>query len=200
MAKFLRRFWRYINSWIEVLNSEGYDGKDDPTPLLKVVYRTAKRITDEFETRRFHFNTSVASLMEMLNSLERMEVRPSKEDMLKVLEIAVKLIAPFGPHIAEELWERLGKKPSVFRSGWVKVKEEYLKEDSFTLVVQVDGKVRARLDMPVSMSEEEIKRMALEHPNVNKWLEGKPVQVFYVPGKIVNIVTKRKDKKKAKKG
>ncbi len=191
VSKFLRRFWRYVNRWIENLSDSSYRGEDDPTPILKAVYKTAKKITSEFETRRFHFNTCIAALMELLNELESYKLRPPKDKLQEIVEAMIKMIAPFGPHIAEELWHRLGHETSVFRSGWINIKEEYLKEETFTLVLQVNGKVRSRIEVPTNITEDEAKRLALEDERLKQWLEGKEiVKIIYVPRKLVNVVVK----------
>ncbi len=188
--KFLRRFWRYVNTWLEEIK-KGYDGSGNPEKLLKMVHKTAKKITDEFETKRFHFNTSIAALMELLNYLEdeTNKIQPPREVLKEILEMIVKLIAPFAPHLAEELWYRLGNQPSIFKSGWVKIDENYLKEETFTLVVQVNGKVRDKIQAPTGLSKEEAQKLATSSDKVKKYIEGKEIKrVIYVPNKLINIV------------
>jgi len=100
------------------------------------------------------------------------------------------LLAPIAPHITEELWEKLGNPYSIHMQSWPKWDEELAKEEIITLVVQVDGKVRDRFQVPADITEEEAREMALNSPKVRRHLEGKEVkQVVFIPGKLVNIVT-----------
>jgi leucyl-tRNA synthetase len=115
--------------------------------------------------------------------------RPNSPALLYAVRMLPVLIAPFAPHIAEELWERLGNRRSVHLESYLEPDEDALAVDEITLVVQVNGKVRARILVPASIAQEQALALALEEPNVRAHVEGKPVRKqIYVPGKLVNIV------------
>jgi leucyl-tRNA synthetase len=138
------------------------------------------------QIQALEYNTAIAFLMEYINAVSRQEVihRSTMEDF-------VRLVAPFGPFLAEELWEMLGKKGSVFDSGWPVWDESKITADTFPLVAQVNGKVRATMDAPVGVSDADAVGLALANENVRRFIEGKEiVKKIYVPGKLVNIVVK----------
>ena len=106
-----------------------------------------------------------------------------------ILNELVVCLSPFAPHIAEELWHVLGNENSVCNAEWAELNEEYLKEDSFSYAISFNGKARYAIDFAADASKEEIERVVLEHPNSQRWMEGKtPKKVIVVPNKIVNIV------------
>ncbi len=151
--------------------------------LDTLYYQTVKKITDGIPG--LQFNTCVSSLMILTNAYQEAQGIP-KAHLLGFLQ----LIAPFAPHLTEEIWrERLGKKKSIHVSGWPEIDETKLQASTFELVVQINGKVRDRLTVDAAISEEEAKRLALASSAVQKWLEGKePSRVVYVKGRLVSIV------------
>ncbi len=192
--RFLNRVWRLVTTDENELAAA--DGDFDPGVLSgadKVLYRklnqTIKKVTEDIEGLRF--NTAIAALMEMLNALYdfRKSAGPNAVYQHAVLSY-LQLLAPFAPHIAEELWSRFDE-ASVFDAPWPAYDENALVADVITLVVQVNGKVRARLQAPASIGKEEALRLAKEQENVQKHLQGKRLlKEIYVPGKLVNLVVK----------
>ena len=130
------------------------------------------------------FNTAIAQMMIYVNE-------NFKEELLyrKVFEPFVLLLAPYAPHLAEEIWERLGREPSVSRQEWPEWIEEYTLEDEVTVVVQINGKVRSKIELPAGTEKGEMERKALEIDRIRELLDGKTVRkVITVPDKLVNIV------------
>src|SRR3989344_3195122 len=127
------------------------------------------------------FNTAISALMIFLNENETM----SKE----VYETFLKLLSPFAPHIAEELWASLGHKDTITLSQWPKWDESQIKNEEVKIVIQVNGKVRALITMPHNTTEADVKTLALKHPSILKYTLGKtPKKTIYVPGRLINIV------------
>ncbi len=157
--------------------------------LRRWTHRTIKRVTEDLEN--FEFNTVIAALMEFTNALQKAKETPvygtdAWEEAIRTLLL---LLAPCCPHIAEELWVRTGRPYSVHLQSWPQYDPALLVEEVVTLVVQVNGKVRARLEVPADISEEAARAAALSHPNVQRYVEGKEIrQVVYVPGRLLNIV------------
>ncbi|MBP3357255.1 MAG: leucine--tRNA ligase [Rikenellaceae bacterium] len=175
--KFLRRFWSLFTD--RDGNLALSDEKATPAEL-KTLHKTLKKVQEDIEN--FSFNTSVSAFMICLNELGRCNKR-------EVLEPLVVLIAPFAPHIAEELWELLGHTASVCDAEFPRYNPEYLVENSFEYPVSVNGKLRFKKELPLGISREEIEAAVLSDPNAQKYTEGKaPRKVIVVPGKIINIV------------
>ena len=185
---------RWINRvWAVALPSKTDDGRrmtDESAirELRRATHQAIKRVTDDFES--FEFNTIVSSLMEMTNALYRhratTEGMPAWDEAVTTL---LKLMAPVTPHIAEELWARRGLPYSIHQQSWPEYDPAAAAEEMITLVVQVNGKVRDRVQVPVGVTEAQAKAAALASEGAKKHLEGKPPrQVVYVPGRLVNIV------------
>jgi leucyl-tRNA synthetase len=156
--------------------------------LLRAVHLAAKSAIDETLSRRFHYNTTIAKLDELVNLMTASSVMPSPALLYAVRTLPI-VIAPFAPHIAEELWERLGHATSVHLEPYVMVDEHVLAIDEITLVVQVNGKVRARIAAPAGVSEEAAVDLALSDANVRAHLDGKEIRKrVYVPDKLLNLV------------
>lgn len=177
--KFLRRLWRLFHDGNnEVCISNEPATKDE----LKVIHKTIKKITDDIE--KFSFNTGVSAFMICVNELT--DLKCSKREVLEPLTI---LIAPYAPHIAEELWRVLGQKQSVCDAQWPEFKEEYLVESSFTCPISFNGKTRFTLDIPLNISKDEVEKMVMSNEQTTRYLNGKlPKKIIVVPNKIVNIV------------
>ena len=159
---------------------------DDSKPTadnLKSIHKLIKKVTGDIET--FSFNTSVSAFMICVNELAAQKCR-SREVLGQLLLV----LAPFAPHVADELWHNaLGNEGSIFNSSWPEFNEEYLKENSVTMAVSFNGKPRFNITAAVDATADELQAMALADPAAAKWLEGKTVRkVIVVPGKIVNIV------------
>ncbi len=183
-ARWLRR------SWTTILEpAEG--GADAATlkALRRRTHQTLRKVTYDFE--QFEFNTIISALMEMMNDMLRFKTQGAygTDDWNEAVRIYVQMLAPIAPHMSEELWMLLGNSYSIHTSVWPSVDEDAAREDEITLVLQVNSRVRDRLVVPVDISEEDAKKMAMESPAVLKYLEGRAArQVIYVKGKLVNVV------------
>ena len=196
--RFLGRVWRWYREALPGMSPA--DSPLDPAGLSAAdrelhaaVHRAAHRVGEDIG--RFHLNTCVSALMEAMNAAYAWSALPAAERPQAAAvsrhfaERFAQLLAPMAPHMAEELWRRLGHRGSVFLSGWPQADPRALAREVFELVVQVNGKVRARVEAATSASEAEVRELALGHPQVQPWVKGKAVRkVVYVKGKLVSIV------------
>jgi leucyl-tRNA synthetase len=139
----------------------------------------------------FSFNTAVAAVMELRNAIlaAQKDVDVSHKAWTEAIESLLLLLAPITPHLAEELWERRGKDSSIHLEPWPKWDAEMVKEESITLVVQINGKVRDRIEVPAGMDDDSLKSTALSSTKIQGWLEGKsPKKIILVRGRLVSIV------------
>jgi leucyl-tRNA synthetase len=188
--KFLGRIYRFATRNVERAGERGGATADADKRVLRKLHKTIRKITEDFETR-WHFNTSIAALMELLNELTAVEAQLSGAVLADVLERLALLLGPFAPYLAQELWEELGKTEPVFRQAWPAYDPELAKEDEAQIVVQVNGKLRAHLLAPFGTPDETLRARALEEPKVQPFVNGKQVvKVIVVPDKLVNIVVK----------
>ncbi len=190
--RFLNRLWRAVMEIIE--RSDGGDVafdemNDEERELHRAVHRTIKRVGDDIEDN-FHFNTAIAAMMELLNTMgDAMsdDVRPAV--LSEAASSLIVLLSPFSPHICEELWRHLGHSDSVLKESWPEYDPEAVVSPENVIIVQVNGKVRSKFTAPVDTPEERLRELALEDPRVKKYTEGKTVRnVVVVPGRLVNIV------------
>ena len=175
--KFLRKFWRlfYDREGVFALNEEKASAAE-----LKTLHKTIKKIREDIEN--FSFNTSISAFMICLNELGACHKR-------EVLEPLTILIAPFAPHIAEELWEAMGHAESIFDAAYPEWDEKYLVESEFEYPVMVNGKLRFKQTYALDKKPQEIQSDIVNTEGAQKWLEGKaPKKIIVVPGKIINIV------------
>jgi leucyl-tRNA synthetase len=180
ISRFLRRLWRVVNEVIE----QAPPGEAGTTDLARAAHRTIARVTDDIE-RRFQFNTPIAAVMELVNELSRAQQDPAARF---AAETAVTLIQPYAPHIAEELWERLGHE-RLWEQPWPQADETMLERETFELVIQVNGKVRDRVEVGTDEADEELVARAKASPKVQAFLDGKQIRKeIVVPGKLVNLV------------
>ena len=179
--RFLKRVWRYVLS-----NSTGEELADKTSEEMeKKLHYTIKVVEEKLE--KFQFNTLVSKLMEYVNYLYSTSDKPDR----KTIETLLIILSPMAPHIAEELWHRLGYDESIFKSTWPKYDENLAKIETVTIVVQVNGKVRDKFDTDVDISKEEMIKTAKELPGLTKYLEGKNIiKTIPVPGRLVNFVVK----------
>jgi leucyl-tRNA synthetase len=197
--RFLHRLWNLVNSLLPDLKGvSAYAGagaglSPDLQEFRHKVHRTIKKVTDDIEDS-FHFNTAIAAVMELVNAFylaaENLERDAAAREVFReAVEAILLLLNPMVPHIAEELWQALGHEKSLQLCGWPEAQAEALEECAFTLVVQVNGKVRSRLTAPMTATDEEIKQLALNDPAVQKWLQGQaPKRVVLARRKLINIV------------
>lgn len=177
--RFIRKMWNMFTDKEGNLNvSDDAPTKDE----LKSIHKLIKKVTEDIEN--FSYNTSVAAFMICVNELSGL-----KCNKRQVLSDLVKLIAPFAPHIAEELWQALGNQTTVCDAEWPKFNEEYLKEDSITYSISFNGKTRFTMDFAADATQQEIQDAVLANEKAQSYIEGKPIRkVIVVPRKIVNIV------------
>ena len=180
ISRFLRRLWRIVNEVIE----GAPEGEPGQTDLARAAHRTIAKVTDDID-RRFQFNTPIAAVMELVNELGRAPGDPAARF---AAETAVTLIQPYAPHIAEELWQRLGRE-RLWEQPWPVADPALLERATFELVIQVNGRVRDRVEVAADASEEELVAQAKASPRVQGYLDGKKIQKeIVVPGKLVNLV------------
>jgi len=201
--RFLHRVWRMVHGRLPVIKDlretpvrlDQLSGS--PRELYRLTHKTIQKVTDDIEDR-FHFNTAISAVMELVNAIYLFEVPEPKgeerEQARRVLREAIKtvvlLLGPFTPHITEELWHELGHATSLFDEPWPAYNEEALKEEQILIIVQVNGKVRNRLTIPANAPEEEIKKAVLADERTRKFIEGKTIKnVIVVPRKLINVVT-----------
>ena len=157
---------------------------------LRKLHQTVKKVTEDFETR-WHFNTSIAAIMELMNELQALEPQLSASALAGILEKLVRLLAPFVPYLAQELWEELGRTGPVFRQAWPDYHPELAREQEAEVVVQVNGKVRGHIMVAFGAPRDELERRALQDDKVQTFLKGKQViKIITVPDKLVSIVVK----------
>jgi leucyl-tRNA synthetase len=192
-ARWVRRVWTLFTDPSTTLRSaqgEPIVASDEVKKnLRRKVHRTLRKVTRDFEN--FEFNTIVSSLMELLNEMYKMREAGAAgtPEWKEAQEIYVKMMAPVTPHIAEELWSQFGKPYSIHQQSWPQVDEAAAKEDVIELPVQINGKVRDRINVPADATEEEVKTAALASEIVQKYLEGRePRKVIVAKGKLVSVV------------
>ena len=191
--RFLRRFWKQAAEHIACgdvtaldLNALTKEQKD----LRRKVHETINKVSDDCE-RRLTFNTAIAAIMELNNAINKFQVSTDQDHavMREAIEATTLMLAPIAPHAMHSIWQSLGHSESVLDASWPAADEEALKKDAITLVVQVNGKVRAKLEVPAGLDKDAIEKLALEHDNVTKFTDGLTVRkVIVIPGKLVNIV------------
>ena len=188
MARWINRVWDLAQRDASTLDAQPADEEAVRT-LIRTTHKTVKKVVGDLE--RFKFNTALAAMMEMTNHMSRawdeggIDSDSWRDAVVKLLL----LLAPIAPHVTEELWERTGRLYSIHNQLLPSWDEELARDEEITLVVQVNGRVRDRIQAPASIEEEEARQLALESARVRPYLEGTEVrQVVYVPGRLVNLV------------
>ena len=180
MARFVRRLWRVVNEVCESAPA----GEPEGGALARKAHATIAKVTDDVG-RRFAFNTGIAAVMELVNELSKDTAGP---DSRFAAETAVSLIQPYAPHVAEELWERLGHE-RLWEQPWPAADPALLEVDVVEIVVQVNGRIRDRLQVSPQLPEEEVVALARSSERVRAYLDGgEAVRTVVVPGKLVNFV------------
>jgi leucyl-tRNA synthetase len=198
--RFLRRLWRCVYAHRESLPPAADTGAIDlgaRTPaageLVRRTHAAIAEVTRDAD-EGFHFNSAIAGLMELLNAIERFDSDATDDPQAtvvyrRVLETLVLLLSPFAPHVCEELWQELGHEPSILRQRWPAVDEAALEQAAVTVVVQVNGKVRGRLELPAGLDEAAAREAVLADPEIARHTADKEVRkVIVVPDKLVNLV------------
>ncbi len=197
--RFLNRLWHLVVDNLRYIDSvEAYDGNGPLTDTLRSLRRkthqTIKRVTNDIE-KRFHFNTAIAAVMELINEVNQLLYGDEEKNeaswavVREAIETAVVLLSPVVPHITEELWRLLGHKNFLLTQNWPRYDSEALEEDKRLIVLQVNGKVRSRIQLPVSCDDKEIEEAALSDERVRKFIGDKEIKkVYVIKKKLVNVV------------
>lgn len=176
--RFLNKVWNLRSKVNYESGMKNYKDKS----LEKLVHKTIKKVTEDIEN--FRFNTAISALMILANKMDS-----NPPPTLINYQLLLKFLAPMAPHISEELWQKLGNKKSIFLEKWPEYDSKLIKEEIITLVVQVNGKVRDKIEVEADISAQEAKELALSQKKVKNWIEGKEIKkVIFVPGKLINIV------------
>ncbi|MFC2140493.1 leucine--tRNA ligase [Candidatus Auribacterota bacterium] len=198
--RFLKRVWHLLNDHLEMIKA--LKGKNDISgadksfiDLRRVVHETIKKISTDMEGA-FHFNTAIASVMELVNTLykyrDKLETETNEANKIifkEALEKIVVLLAPFVPHITEEMWALMGGKETIFKEKWPTFDTAALKKEEITIVIQINGKVRGKETVAASLSQDELKEIALKNSNVTKYIGDKAIKkVIVIPKKLINVV------------
>jgi leucyl-tRNA synthetase len=186
--RFLSRVWNLTQEYDEA--DEVTVDEKGAAEILAIAHKTVKKVTEDIEGDKF--NTAVSSMMEAVNAYFKLKETYTigKSDAWTfAIESLLQVLSPFAPHITEELWHQLGHETTIHIDTWPKWNNEYLQTSTMTIIVQVNGKVRAKLTMPADTPEDNVKALAVIESNVVKFLENKePTKVIYIPGRLVNIV------------
>jgi leucyl-tRNA synthetase len=187
--------WRFLNRVWRIVEQNGESKATDSEESKRWLHKTIKRVTEDIE--RFHFNTAISAIMEYVNFLYTLtptQTLPPRgggqgEGDVNPIETLVLLISPFAPHMAEELWKNLGHKDGIIKAAWPKYDSNLIQESKMMIIVQVNGKLRDKLEIDASANEDAVKMAAQELEKIKTFIGGKPAKkVIYVPGKLVNIV------------
>ncbi len=191
MERLMRRAFQLIVDAPEAATSPG--SGPAATGVMRETHKAIQRVTEDLDG--FQFNTAIAAVNEFVNALTKQKDDPvsGTPEWLQALETLTLLMAPLTPHLAEEMWERLGKPYSVHRQQWPEFDPELIKEDLVEIVIQVAGKVRDRMLVPADLGEEEATKLAMSSERVCEHVgDAKPAKFIYVPGKLLNIVPGRR--------
>src|SRR5581483_7833029 len=189
---FLSRVYRFVtrNIFPTKPGQDAAEPSASDKKALRKLHQTLKLITDDFEGR-WHFNTSIAALMGLMNVLTDVEKDLSKPVMAEVLEKLTLMLEPFAPYLAEELWEEQGRPGPVFQHAWPQYDPELAREEEAEVVIQVNGKLRGRVNVAFGTPQDALQKLALADSHVQSFLDGKQVvKVIVVPDKLVNIVVR----------
>jgi leucyl-tRNA synthetase len=180
VRRFLDRLWSSVIT--AVADGAPSAPPADAVDVKRKLHQTIRKVGDDIP--RLSYNTAIAAMMEYMNVLRRGERTPRRDEV----EAVVQLVAPFAPHIAEELWNRLGHTESVFDAGWPSFDPALVEEDKIELAIQVNGKLRGRLNVSRDVGKDEALAMAMADGSIAKFVSGPPKKVVFVPGRLLNIV------------
>ncbi len=191
--RFIKRLWRMVSEHVASGNAPAVDAdnlNDAQRDVRRKTHETIAKVSDDV-SRRLTFNTAIAAVMEMLNEVGKLDAQTEADRAVvqEALETAVLLLSPIVPHVCHTLWEKLGHEEAVVDARWPEADKSAMVRSSIQMVLQVNGKVRAKVDVPADIAKDEVEKLALEDENVLRFTEGKTVRkVIVVPGKLVNIV------------
>lgn len=180
--RFLNRVWTLAQEYQEAEKASVGDARQ----LTSITHALIKKVTDDYH--RLSFNTAIAAMMEYVNELYKLKVDGFSGQWQFALESLIILLQPLAPHMTAELWQQLGHDDALDFANWPVWDDNQIVSDTMTIIVQVNGKLRAKLDVPVGVADDDIKVLALADENVERFVTGEPKKVIYVPGKLVSIV------------
>jgi leucyl-tRNA synthetase len=193
--RFLKRLWQAVlqhtvkgNTQLKPSSTLNEKQKN----LRRLCHETIRKVTDDFG-RRYTFNTAIAFMMELLNALQGYHATDDEDHQIiqEVLESIVLMLSPITPHITHKLWKALGHQNAVIEQPWPNIDQDALAKDSINFVIQVNGKIRAEITVPIAADKEMLENLALTNENVKKYIEGKfVIKMIIVPHKLINIVVK----------
>ncbi|WP_297889994.1 class I tRNA ligase family protein [Sulfurihydrogenibium sp.] len=193
--RFIKRFFNYITENLDLVKDVSYTQEDfkdlneEDLKIRKKLHHTIKKVRNDIE-KNFQFNTAIAAMMELLNELYDYKNKNPKV-LREVFENFILLISPFTPFMADFLWNKLGKEGFTLNQPYPTYDENLLIETEKEIPVQINGKTRATIKVPVSASEEEVVTVALSNPDIQKWTQGKQlVKTIFIQGKILNLIVK----------
>ena len=198
-SRFLHRVWRWVEDWQAALvETESHEGELPSNAQLAEVYRktheTIWRVTRDVGERQ-HLNTALSAIMELVNTLYQIDRSLLDEEaaaaavLRKAIETVLALLSPFAPHLADELWSSLGHGDCLLQRSWPDYREDLLQREEVTLIVQVNGKVRSRIQVPKDASQTDVEEQVRGDERLQKFLDGKtPKRFVYVPGRLINLV------------
>ena len=179
VRRFIERIWKF--SLIAKKTEEGNNNQK----LENLLHKTIKKVTEDIEN--YKFNTAISTMMIFLNELEKLDHTSNVSKT--VFDTFLKLLAPFAPHMTEEIWHGFGHKTSIHLEEWPKFDESKIKEENTLITIQINGKVRGQLEIKTGASEETVKEKALNLSEIQKWLADKKAKkVIFVPDRIINFV------------
>jgi leucyl-tRNA synthetase len=208
MARFAKRLWNLLANHNDII----VISPDETAALIAKTHKTIRKVTEDIKI--YHYNTAIAVIMELVNKMYEIInngnvkrangglPRGERKRALRGIRCAewdftinalTKMLAPFTPHLAEEVWrEVLGNRDSVHISAWPVYSEELVKEEYINIPVQVNGRLRAKIKIAADSAndKDEVERQAMEDENVKKWIEGKDYKVIFVPGRLINFVVR----------
>ncbi len=187
--RFIRRLWDMVMQKIDLINNSVDGSTENDKKLLRAIHRTIQCVTADFNST-MQFNTALARIYELVNEIKSSE-NVSSGTLKEAIETLLKLLYPITPHICEELWVMIGNKPSLADASWPEFNPEALKETEATVIIQINGKLRSKIVVPVGTMEEDLKTIAFADHKIQPFLEGKQiVKTIIVPDKLVNIVVR----------
>jgi leucyl-tRNA synthetase len=193
IVRFLGRVYRFVTRNVDRLPIAGaapVERSEGDRHVLRKLHQVIRKITDDFETR-WHVNTSIAAIMELVNELYACEPELTPPVIAEVLEKLVLLLGPFAPYVTQEMWEQMGREGLVFKQPWPAYDELLAREAGAEIIIQVNGKLRSKMVVPFGTGRDELEARALADDKIQAFLQGKQiVKIIVVPDKLVNIVVK----------
>jgi len=192
--RFINRVYRMVYEFTEKYGSGDADNRTENKRDQELLYKmnaTVKKVTEDID-ERFNFNTAISAVMELVNEMYKYKEGPVNEKLFRAaIEALILILSPFTPHLCEELWRQIGKETSVHKMKWPGYDEDALKRDTVEIVVQLNGKVKKKLDVTNNISKEELEKTAMSDADVMKMLENRDIiKIIAVPDKLVNIVVR----------